>query len=181
MLRYLLSRWLDRFERENTYYAAYLRDLLRASPWSFVKFGLGAAAPDRSAAPIEALFAAGVSATLREDCGPCVQISVDIAARAGVRPEVLRAVIAGDEAAMGETAALAWRFARASLDRDMSACDPLREEVRRRWGETGLAAIALSMVGGRMYPTLKYALGHGLTCSQVRVAGETLKPLRLAA
>jgi hypothetical protein len=63
----------------------------------------------------------------------------------------------------------------------MSACDPLREEVRRRWGETGLAAIALSMVGGRMYPTLKYALGHGLTCSQVRVAGETLKPLRLAA
>jgi hypothetical protein len=32
-----------------------------------------------------------------------------------------------------------------------------------------------------MYPTLKYALGHGLTCSQVRVAGETLKPLRLAA
>jgi hypothetical protein len=181
MLRYLLSRWLDGFETDNAYDAAYMRDLVRSAPWSFVKFGLGASAPDRRAAPAEALFAASVCATLREDCGPCVQISVDLAARAGLSPDVLRAVIAGDEAAMGETAALAWRFARASLDRDMAACDPLRDEIRRRWGEPALAAIALSMVSGRMFPTLKYALGHGMTCSQVRVAGKILKPLHLAA
>lgn len=181
MLRYLLSRWLDRFERQNAYDATYMRDLVRAEPWSFVKFGIGASAPNSHAAPAAALFAAGISATLREDCGPCVQISVEIATRAGVRPEILRAVIAGDEAAMGEAAALAYRFARASLDRDMAACDPLRDEIRRRWGERGLAAIALCLVSGRMYPTLKYALGHGLTCSQVRVGEETVKPLRLAA
>ena len=35
-----------------------------------------------------------------------------------------------------------------------------------------------------MYPTLKYALGHGKTCSRVTVAGEAApfeRPLLLAA
>jgi hypothetical protein len=88
-----------------------------------------------------------------------------------VEPSVLRAILAGDEAAMGETAGLAWRFARASLARDLEAADPLREEIVRRWGEKGLVAISLSLMTGRMYPTLKYALGHGKACSKVTVAG----------
>jgi len=88
-----------------------------------------------------------------------------------VRPEVLRAILAADEAAMGETASLAWRFARASLARDMDVADPLRDEIVRRWGEKALVAIGLSLVAARMYPTLKYALGHGKTCSRVVVEG----------
>ena len=119
--------------------------------------------------------------TLAEDCGPCTQISVDMAAAGGVKPEVLRAILAGDEAAMGEDAALAWRFARASLARDMAACDPLRDEIVRRWGEKGLVAIAFAITTARMYPTLKYALGHGKACSKVTVGGEAVAPLPLAA
>ena len=45
---------------------------------------------------------------------------------------------------MGETAALAYRFAQASLDRDMEAADPLRDEIVRRWGDKALVAIALT-------------------------------------
>ena len=73
---------------------------------------------------------------------------------------------------MGEAAALAYRFARASLARDMAAADPLRDEIVRRWGQKGLVALALALTTARMYPTLKYALGHGKTCSRVMVAGE---------
>ncbi|HEY1427735.1 MAG TPA: hypothetical protein VGF50_13775, partial [Caulobacteraceae bacterium] len=132
----------------------------------------------------EALAAAGIVATLREDCGPCTQIGVDIAERRGVPGAVLRAILAGDERAMGDSAALAWRFAQASLDRDMARADPLRDEIVRRWGQRGLVAIALTITTARMYPTLKYALGHGKTCSKVVVAGEDApfaRPLELAA
>jgi hypothetical protein len=94
-----------------------------------------------------------------------------MATKAGMKPEVLRAVLAGDEAAMGPTAALAYRFARASLARDMERADPLRDEIVRRWGKKGLVDISLSIMTARMYPTLKYALGHGKTCSKVVVAG----------
>ena len=111
------------------------------------------------------------AATLVEDCGPCTQISVDMAAVGGVDPTVLRAILAGDEAAMGPAAALTWRFARASLARDMETADPLRDEIVRRWGEKGLLAVSMAITTARMYPTLKYALGHGKACSKVLVAG----------
>jgi hypothetical protein len=171
MLRAYISRYLDRFEKQWGYDASYMRLLNRVSPASFVKFMLGSRAADQKAAPLEALVAAGVVGTLAEDCGPCTQIGVDMATAYGVDPDVLRALLAGDEAAMGETAALVWKFARASLARDMETCDPLRDEIVRRWGEKGLVAIGLSLTAARMYPTLKYALGYGKACSKVTVAG----------
>jgi hypothetical protein len=84
---------------------------------------------------------------------------------------------------MGEAAALAWRFARASLARDMALADPLRDEIVRRWGQEGLVAIALQLTAARTYPTLKYALGHGKACSKVVVAGvaASVAPLAQAA
>jgi|HubBroStandDraft_1064217.scaffolds.fasta_scaffold322492_2 hypothetical protein len=185
MLRALLDRFAIRpFERAFSYDASYMRALLAASPATFLKFSLVTSLVPRRDAPAEALAAAGVVATLREDCGPCTQIGVDIAVKGGVERRVLRAILAGDEVAMGETAVLAYRFAGASLDRDMETADPLRDEIVRRWGERGLVAIALTITTARMYPTLKYALGYGKTCSKVTVAGEAApfeRPALLAA
>lgn len=185
MLRYLLDRFAIRpMERSFGYDAGYMRDVLAASPAAFLKFSLLPSLAPRRAAPAEALAAAGIVATLREDCGPCTQIGVDIAQRSGVPKATLKAILAGDEAAMGESARLAYRFAQASLDRDMEAADPLRDEIVRRWGQKGLVAIALTITTARMYPTLKYALGHGKACSKVVVAGESApfeRPLGLAA
>ena len=95
----------------------------------------------------------------------------------------MRAVIAGDLDAMGETASLAYRFAQASLARDMETCDPLRDEIVRRWGDKALVAIGLTLMQARMYPTLKYALRYGRACSKVTVAGVAtpVAPLALAA
>src|SRR3990167_7678549 len=107
MLRALLKGQIDKMERTWGYDAAYMRLMLNASPMSFLKFGFVSQMVDRKAAPPEALAAAGIAGTLIEDCGPCTQISVDMAAAAGVKPDVLRAILAGDVAAMGETAALA--------------------------------------------------------------------------
>lgn len=181
MLRTFLTRYLDKFEKAFNYDASYMRHVLRVNPASLFKFSLGAQALDRKAAPPELLVAAGLYGTLTEDCGPCVQVGVDIATANGVDPKILRAVIAGDEAGMGETAALGYRFARASLARDMEACDPLRDEIVRRFGDKALVAVSLALVASRMYPTLKYAMGYGKACSRVKVAGETVAPLRLVA
>ena len=171
MLKAFLARQIDRMEAQWGYDASYLRFVLGASPATFLKFGFVTQLVDRKAAPAAALAAAGIVGTLAEDCGPCTQISVDMASAAGVEPQVLRAILAGDEAAMGETAALGWRFAQASLARDMEAADLLRDEIVRRWGEAGLTAVAMAITTARMYPTLKYALGYGKACSKVTVAG----------
>ncbi len=184
MLKALLSRQIDAFERTWNYDASYMRDLLDVSPVTFFKFSLVTSLGHGKRAPMEALTAAGIVGTLAEDCGPCTQIGVDLAAKAGVKPEVIRAILAGDTAAMGESAALGYRFAKAVLARDMEEADPLRDEILKRWGKAGLIDISLSLTTARMYPTLKYGLGHGKTCSRVMVAGAPApfeRPAALAA
>lgn len=167
----MLKAYLDRFERTWNYDVSYQRALLKASPVSFLKFAVATGMVDRRAAPRAFLAAVGLAAVLAEDCGPCVQIGVDMAVADGVDPDVIRALLANDEPAMGEDARLGWRFARASRARDLGACDPLRDDIVRRWGDKGLAAAGLALVTARMYPTLKYAMGYGKACSKVVVAG----------
>ena len=185
MLKALIHRFITRkLERPFGYDAAYLHELADVSLLTFLKFSLVTSLVDRKAAPAEALAAAGLVGTLHEDCGPCTQISVDLALAAGVRPEAVRAILAGDEDGMGADVALGYRFARATLGKDLEEADACRVEIVRRWGRQGLAALSLALTTARMYPTLKYAMGHGRACSKVTVAGQAarfVKPLWMAA
>jgi hypothetical protein len=185
VLKALIHRYIARsIERPFGYDAAYMHAIADADLGSCLKFAVVTGLVNRKAAPGAALAAAGIVGTLAEDCGPCTQISVDLALAGGVKADVVRAILAGDAAAMGADAALAYRFARASLARDLEAGDAARDEIVRRWGQKGLIALAMSLTSARMYPTLKYAMGYGKTCSKVVVAGIAVpfeRPLPLAA
>src|SRR5262249_28900840 len=82
--------------------------------------------------PIEVLCAAGITAVRDEDCGPCAQLGVTMAKRAGVRSAVLRAVLADNPDAMSPDVALVWKFTRATLAHD-AAADEYREAIVKRW------------------------------------------------
>ena len=117
------------------------------------------------------------SSVMSEDCGPCTQLGIDMAERGGVDPAVLRAIVARDFAAMPDEVALVVRFTEATL-RHAPEADELREEVVRRFGKRGLVSLAFAMLAGRMYPTVKYALGHGHACMRLTIGGETRPVLR---
>ena len=167
MLRLILARALSRFETTWSYDASYLRTVLSVSPVSFLKFSLVSGIVPRTAAPPDAIAAATLVATLAEDCGPCVQIATDQARASGVDGAILRAIVTNDPQGMGPDAALACRFANATLSRDLESADEARQEVLQRWGQAGLVALGLAMTTARLYPTLKYALGHGRSCSRI--------------
>ncbi|MGE5500411.1 MAG: hypothetical protein ACM3W4_00625 [Ignavibacteriales bacterium] len=177
MLKAILNAVVGRFEKRYDYDVSYMRDLIETDTAAFFAFTGVQKLQSYRKAPTAALAAAKLVATLQEDCGPCTQIVVSMAEEQGVAPAVLKGVLTGDETAMGADAALAWKFARASLARDMEAADPLRDEIVRRWGRKGLAAIALAIASARVFPTVKYALGHGKTCSRVTVKGEAVAPM----
>lgn len=171
MLRWLMRRQIDAFEKGYGYDASYLREMLDASPKSLMKFGqVMKLSYLREDAPMDAWYAAKLAATMHEDCGPCTQLVVDMADRHGVSPAVLRAIISRNPDQMPSDAALAWRFAEATLAHDFAA-DPLRDEIVKRWGKRALVTLALAITSSRMYPTLKYALGHGRACARIRVGG----------
>ena len=181
MLKWLMHRKLRAFERAENYDASYMHEVLETDPRAFLTFaratGLGKYRRD---VPPAAYFAASLTASIHADCGPCTQLGVGFALRAGVPATTLAAVVKGDESAMSPEVALAVRFARAVLARD-PAVDAHREEVARRWGPRAVLALAFGIMSVQLYPTLKYALGHGKACTRVVVAGESLSPGRRAA
>lgn len=178
MRRWLLHRLISRWEQTWNYDAAYLHELIDINPRAAMAFGkLQATSRYRKDVPLAAYCAAGIVAVMTEDCGPCAQLMIDMAERGGVEPAVLRAVVMRDYAGMPYDVALAARFAEATLHHAPQA-DDLREEVVRQFGKRGLAALAFAILSARMYPTLKYALGHGRACTRVVIGGETRPVLR---
>jgi hypothetical protein len=175
MMKWALRKGIEKFEREWKYDAGYMRDMIDASPraaWLFAR--VTALGQFRRDVPVEAWCAAGITAVRHEDCGPCTQLGVQMAERAGVRPEVLRAVLTDNVDAMPPEVALAWRFTRATLAHDVAA-DAYREEIVKRWGRRALVSIAFAITAARLYPTVKYALGHGKACMRVVVGGAPVK------
>jgi hypothetical protein len=176
MLTRLLRRRLDRFERAFATDASHMRQVLAASPRAFLRFArVQVLGNHREDLPMDPWFAAKLVATLHEDCGPCTQLVADMALAAKVPAATVRAVIAGRTEAMDQDVRLAYQFSRAVLARDPGA-DQLRTEVLARWGPRALVSLAFSLCSSRMYPTLKYALGHGRACTIVRVGGEEQRP-----
>jgi hypothetical protein len=181
MLSWLIRRQIDAFERRYDYDTTYLRDMLAGDPRPVRLLArLAAFGNYRRGVPPDAWYAAKIATTLKEDCGPCTQLLVTMAERAGVDAAVLRAILASDLQAMPEEVALGFRLATASLAHAKPA-DELRAEVRRRWGQRGLVSLACAIASARLFPTLKYALGHGEACRRVTVAGAPIPVLRRAA
>ena len=171
MLKWLMRRGIERFERQWNYDASYVHEMIEADPraaWMFQRAtSLGKYRKD---VPLDALAAAAITAVRHEDCGPCTQLGVSMFERAGVDPKVLTAVLTETPVMMSPDVALAWRFTRATLDHDPSA-DQYRDEIIRRWGPRALVSLAFAIVTSRMYPTVKYAMGHGKACTRVVVGG----------
>lgn len=174
MIAWLIRLRLAAFEKRHHYDASYLRDLLGLSRKGMLGFARATALANyREEVPIAAWYAAKIVAAQSEDCGPCVQLVVNMAREEHVDDVVLRGVLRADLAAMGVDAALGWRYARAVVAHgdDIAA---LRDEVLHRWGPRALASLALTITASRMFPMLKYALGHGQACQLVGVGDEAL-------
>ena len=153
MIKWFLSRWISKFERTWNYDASYLRDVLDADPRALMAFSKAAALSN-----------------YRKDVPPAAYCAAGLVG-------ILRAIVARDFSVMPFEVALAARFAEASLHHAPEA-DDLREEVLRRFGRRGLVSLAFAMTASRLYPTLKYALGHGRACTRLTIGGEARPVLR---
>ena len=171
MVKWLMRRGIAAFERQWSYDAGYVHELIDASPRAAWMFSRAAAIGKyREDVPAAAWAAAAITAVRHEDCGPCTQLGVSMAERAGIDAMVLRAILTEDADAMPDEVRLAWRFTRATIDHDASA-DQYREEIIRRWGPKAVISLAFAMVASRIYPTVKYAMGHGKACTRIVVGG----------
>lgn len=176
MLKTFMKRRMRAFGAAFGYDADYLVQMIDAdTDAGFALAGLSKATGYKADAPKAAWYAAKIVAAMSEDCGPCTQLAVDMASRAGVAPEELRAIVAGDLAKLSAEASLGYRFAKAVLAHDPQL-GTLRDDIVRRWGRKALGAIALCTVAGRTFPRLRFALGQHDSCHAVDVGGISVAP-----
>lgn len=180
MLSWLIRNRLAAFERKYDYDMSYAREILAADRKAFFTFakltGLGAYRRD---IPRDVYWSAKLVATVSEDCGPCTQLMVSMALEAGVAPQTLSQVLGGQDAALPEEVRLGIAFARAAIAHHPDA-DELREQIVARWGARALVSLAFAITASRVFPTIKYVLGHGKACRRVTVAGEHVAVARSA-
>ena len=171
MFDFLTRRMIRIMAQRYDYDASYLLYLLDHSPKAFRKFIRATAmSRHRERAPKEASLTVGLLATLSENCGPCTQMLVHLARQAHMPSEQIEAVLTRNVNAMNNDVALAYRYAHAILEEPTDAWDA-REAVRARWGESALIDLAVAMLGSRLYPMMKHALGYARGCERVNLEG----------
>ena len=116
-------------------------------------------------AQVEALHIAKIAGMRAQDCGPCTELSLKIAREAGVAEAVIQGALRGGKGLDAEQRDI-HDYARAvALNEEM---DPeLLPRLEVRLGKAALAEIAVNLVGMRLYPTLKRALGHSQSCALI--------------
>ncbi len=167
MLQFFALRRLASLERQLQLPGSmdYLRYLAASAPRAFRKFALFLPlAAHRRRLPTEVVTAVRVAGTMHQDCGTCVEVVLVQARQEGVPAALLEALVAGRAEAMPADVALAYRFARAVCEQTAEA-DELREQVRTRFGDEGLAELALAVASVQVFPITKRALGFAQSCS----------------
>lgn len=179
MIKLLARRWLRRFSQRYQYDTGYMQNILEQNPTLFLKYAsLSLLSSHRHGIPAAPLWTARIRAALWEDCGPCVQLVCTMAIEDAVDPAVVAAVVAADLAALDADCVLALQFTESVLARAADA-HHLRERVRLAWGEDGIQSLAMGISTSRVYPTVKYVLGHGLRCSRVDIGQHRVAPMAL--
>jgi alkylhydroperoxidase family enzyme len=169
MLRALIETRISAAENRLGVPAEYMRYMLKTSLRAFLKFTkIMPLAEYRRVLPVEPYHVARIVATREEDCGPCLQIEVNLAKRDKVKPVVVRAALNGKPDSLPEELADVYRFAEAVVRRTGEE-ENYRERIRELYGEEGLVELAIAIAVCRVFPTTKRALGFAKSCSEVPV------------
>jgi hypothetical protein len=116
-----------------------------------------------------------LGSTQEGDCGPCVQLIVDMALEMGVPADQLALCLMGNATAAGDVG-LGFRFSHAAIE-NAPELEVLRNEIEDRFGTSAVTAASFAASSGRIYPVLKRGMGFGQSCSKVHIGDEEIQVL----
>ena len=174
MRKTIARKMLKQFADHYDYDTGFMDHMLDVAAPALFRFNhLNDIASYHEVLPVEAHATTKLTGMLFEDCGPCSQLTVQMAEEGGMATDQLEAVIQRDTAAMSEEVRLAFVFAEA-LTEQRADLDEAREAIRAKWGDAGVIEATLGTQAGRLYPMVKRGMGYDKTCRQLMVAGKTL-------
>ena len=155
--------WLRDFGAKYAYDTGYMEQLLSLSPAAYDAFTASMGMSEhRVHLSVEAHFVACISALLADDCGACTQLNLRMASEAGVDRGVLRQLLE-DPDRLPPTLQLIHDYA-TQVVRGGNAVPAQVTRLRQILGDEAFAELAVNVVGSRIYPALRRAMGAEVVC-----------------
>ena len=180
MIRRFLRNGAQKFGRRHGYDVSYMLHVIDGSTAAGLRLALFPLATQHAGPRTAGGLRAGamLASTLDGDCGPCVQLVLDMASEGGVPPELLSLCVEGRSTEAGDVG-LGFRFAQAAIS-GAPELEALRDEIEKRHGADAVTAASFAAASGRFYPVLKRGLGFAETCSRLRIGDRDVGVARQA-
>jgi alkylhydroperoxidase/carboxymuconolactone decarboxylase family protein YurZ len=156
-------RELRQFAEMYAYDNRYMEALLDMSAPALATFAAAMGmSRHRQALPIEAHYVAKLATLRADDCGACTQLNLRMAVEAGVPRELLQTALRTPHA-LPEELRLVYEHAQ-QVVRGENADAARVAQLRAHYGDAAFAELAVNIVGVRVYPAMKRALGAEHAC-----------------
>lgn len=160
---------IEAFEAATNYDASYLKEMLEHAPAALKVFnGFIPMTGHRQHAPFELYQVAKLTAYRHCDCGPCYQLAVHMAQAEGLEQTLLEELVY-DNGELTPSLSLVRDFTLATLKNDPSY-ESLRIELEAAIGKPAMIEIALAIAAPQIFPVVKRAMGHYLSCQLVTLS-----------
>ena len=113
--------------------------------------------------PAEAISISRLITVLKEDCGSCVQIEINMAKRRNVSQALIQCVLQKDYQKLDDKYQRVAHFTEAVINCTGNEKE-LGDRVKEAFGEKAFLEISLAIATSRFYPTIKRALGYSTQC-----------------
>ncbi|WP_299042752.1 hypothetical protein [uncultured Tateyamaria sp.] len=174
MIRAFLHSGTRRFAKQFGYNARYQHDIIDTDWGAGARLALFQVisnyAGPRSAHHIR--MGALVGSAVEGDCGPCAQLTVDMALAYGARAADIQIALNGAPEAAGDFG-LGYQFAWAAIRGD-DTLDDLRARIEAVHGPRAVIAASFAAAFARTYPVIKRGTGHGKLCQRLDVNGTSI-------
>lgn len=174
MIKLLANRMADVMQDRYDYDGTYLRDVADVSRGGAMRLGvlLPMLSGYSDGCPVDLWAGTAIASARDGDCGPCLQLVIDMAIERGADPGAIRTALQGDPHGAG-AAGLGYRFALAAITDDESL-KGLRTEISETFGERALVSLSITAATARAWSVVKRGLGHANSCQAVKIERETV-------
>jgi len=161
---YLLSGFANRYD----YDVSYLENMAEISPGAFYRYLLCTPMSQfRKKAPLRPYLLAKMVATKHFDCGPCLNLVINMAREANLEDKTIHAALSGRGHSLSDDDALAVHYAAGIVNQDAVSLKDAEIRIIERWGEAALVDLAIAVAFAAFYPIMRRGLGHAHSCEPV--------------
>ncbi|MEZ5975925.1 MAG: hypothetical protein R3F33_06855 [Planctomycetota bacterium] len=155
---------LREFGAHYGYDVGYMEQLLDDSRPAYDTFAAAMAmSMTREHLPVDAHYVACISALLADDCGQCTQLSIRMALEEGVDREVLRQLLEAPSE-LPTDLRLVHQLA-SQVVRGENGDSKTVAQLRKIYGDEAFGELTVNILGSRIYPALRRAMGAETACS----------------